>query len=159
MKKAMKSRGGLGREVRFPLSPLLLPCFYFFALLFTSHRSPLSERLEQARASIKSIPTEYHTLGTTFTGCKSIIAAGVSRKRSRVALFEDPRFLFLGEQFVEALCHPSPWPPRTRTLILSHTRTFWQISQSWFFLLCKAFRISLLFKILEKISIFSGSHL
>ena len=86
-------------------------------------------------ASIKSIPTKYHTLGTTFTGCKSIIAAGVSRKRSRVALFEDPRFLFLGEQFVEALCHPSPWQPRTRTLILSHTRTFWQISQSRFFAL------------------------
>ena len=32
----------------FPLSPLLLPRFYFYALLFTSHRSPLSERLEQA---------------------------------------------------------------------------------------------------------------
>ena len=48
VKKAMKSRGGLGREVREPLSPLLLPRFYFFALLFTSHRSPLSERLEQA---------------------------------------------------------------------------------------------------------------
>ena len=48
-------------------------------------------------ASIKSIPTEYHTLGTTFTGCKSIIAAGVSRKRSRVALFEDTRFLFLSD--------------------------------------------------------------
>ena len=32
----------------FPLSPLLLPGFYFFRLLFTSHRSPLSERLEQA---------------------------------------------------------------------------------------------------------------
>ena len=30
-------------------SPLLLPRFYFFALLFTSHRSPLSERLEQAK--------------------------------------------------------------------------------------------------------------
>ena len=55
----MKSRGGLGREVRelpaplFPLSPLLLPRFYFFALPFTLHRSPLSERplserLEQA---------------------------------------------------------------------------------------------------------------
>ena len=35
VKKAMKSRGGLAS-------------FYFFALLFTSHRSPLSERLEQA---------------------------------------------------------------------------------------------------------------
>ena len=33
----------------FPLSPLPLPRFYFFALLFTSHRSPLSERLEQAK--------------------------------------------------------------------------------------------------------------
>ena len=44
----MKSRGGLGREVRFPLSPLPLPRFYFFALLFTSHPSPLSERLGQA---------------------------------------------------------------------------------------------------------------
>ena len=32
----------------FPLSPLPLPRFYFFALLFTSRRSPLSERLEQA---------------------------------------------------------------------------------------------------------------
>ena len=40
IKKAMKSRGGL--------SPLPLPRFYFFALLFTSRRSPLSERLEQA---------------------------------------------------------------------------------------------------------------
>ena len=45
----MKSRGGLGREV-----PLLLPRFYFFALPFTLHRSPLSERplserLEQAK--------------------------------------------------------------------------------------------------------------
>ena len=48
VKKAMKSRGGLGREVREPLSPLLLPRFYFSGLLFTSHRSPLSERLEQA---------------------------------------------------------------------------------------------------------------
>ena len=44
VKKAMKSRGGLGREV----PPLPIPRFYFFALLFTSHRSPLSERLEQA---------------------------------------------------------------------------------------------------------------
>ena len=33
----------------FPLSPLLLPRLYFFALRFTSHRSPLSERLEQAK--------------------------------------------------------------------------------------------------------------
>ena len=47
VKKAMKRRRGLGREVR-ERSPLPLPRFYFFALLFTSHRSPLSERLEQA---------------------------------------------------------------------------------------------------------------
>ena len=31
----------------FPLSSLLLLRFYFFALLFTKHRSPLSERLEK----------------------------------------------------------------------------------------------------------------
>ena len=48
VKKAMKSKGGLGRESAGTLSPLLLPRFYFFALLFTSPRSPLSERLEQA---------------------------------------------------------------------------------------------------------------
>ena len=41
VEKAMKSRGGLRREI-------LLPRFYFFALPFTLHRSPLSERLEQA---------------------------------------------------------------------------------------------------------------
>ena len=33
-----------------------LPRFYFFALLFTSHRSPLSERLEQATIFWKSKP-------------------------------------------------------------------------------------------------------
>ena len=38
VKKGMKSRGG----------PLPLPGFSFFALLFTSQCSPLSERLEQA---------------------------------------------------------------------------------------------------------------
>ena len=50
--KTTYSRCGLsGRKSlfkAFPLSPLLLPCFYFFSLLFTSHHSPLSERLEQA---------------------------------------------------------------------------------------------------------------
>ena len=58
VKKAMKSRGELGREVRFPLSPpppLRLPRFYFFAPLFTSHRSALSERLEQARGRLVSL--------------------------------------------------------------------------------------------------------
>ena len=37
VKIAIKSRGGTGERG-----------FIFFALLFTSHRSPLSERLEQA---------------------------------------------------------------------------------------------------------------
>ena len=52
VKIAIKSRGGLGRH----LSPSL--AFIFFALLFTSHRSPLSERLEQAKILIisKAIP-------------------------------------------------------------------------------------------------------
>ena len=42
VKKGMNSRGGT----------LPLPCFYFFAVLFTSHCSPLSERLEQATQEI-----------------------------------------------------------------------------------------------------------
>ena len=51
VKKAMKSRGDW----------LLLPSFYFFALLFTSQRSPLSERLEQANAgrALKYIIPQY----------------------------------------------------------------------------------------------------
>ena len=54
VKKAMNSRGG----------PLLLPRFYFFALVFTSHRSPLSERLEQAivKSYIKTFISD-HTQG------------------------------------------------------------------------------------------------
>ena len=44
VKKAMKSRGRL--EVPSLTSPP--PSLLFFAVLFTSHRSPLSERLEQA---------------------------------------------------------------------------------------------------------------
>ena len=47
-KKAMKSRGGL-------VSPLPLPRFYFFAFLFTSHRSPVSERLEQATCIVTKL--------------------------------------------------------------------------------------------------------
>ena len=58
VKKAMKSRGGLEREVREPFLTSLNgttppPSLLFFALLFSSHRSPLSERLEQA--TVKSI--------------------------------------------------------------------------------------------------------
>ena len=47
----------------FPLSPLLLPSFYFFVLFFTSHRSPLSERLEQANVSGASYIASYITIG------------------------------------------------------------------------------------------------
>ena len=54
---------------------------------------------------------------------KSIITAGVSRKRSRVALFKDPCFLFVGDNKSSKHCailllgHN-----RTRTIIiLSHT--------------------------------------
>ena len=54
VKKGMKSRGGLGREVREPSLPSLTsppPSLLFFRAPFTSHRSPLSERLEQATVS------------------------------------------------------------------------------------------------------------
>ena len=43
-----RGTGERGAGTSFPLSPLLLPRCYFFVLLFTLHRSPLSERLEQA---------------------------------------------------------------------------------------------------------------
>ena len=62
----MKSRGGLG-------TPLLLPRFYFFALLFTSHRSPLSERLEQATHSLfytLSISVVFKLVSHNFSGFK-----------------------------------------------------------------------------------------
>ena len=48
-KESDESRGGLGREA---LTSNPLPRFYFFALLFTSHRSPVSERLEQAKITL-----------------------------------------------------------------------------------------------------------
>ena len=47
---------------------------------------------------------------------KSIIADGVSRKRSRVALSEDSRVLFLGDNKVNK-----------SSKRCAHTRTFWQI--------------------------------
>ena len=65
----MKSRGGTGESCAvwvsgwvylkqilqaFPLSLLPLARFYFIALLFTSHRSPLSERPEQANSLYKT---------------------------------------------------------------------------------------------------------
>ena len=58
VKKAMKSRGGLGREVRERVLSLTSPppSLIFFALLFTSHRSSLSERLEQAMEGSARIP-------------------------------------------------------------------------------------------------------
>ena len=48
VRKAMKSRGGLGREVREPFLTPPPPSLLFFRAPFTSHQSPLSERLEQA---------------------------------------------------------------------------------------------------------------
>ena len=68
-KESDESRGGLGREVR---EPLLLPRFYFFALLFTSHRSPLSERLEQAnrlQVCPSVTPTVFTVLFILFLSC------------------------------------------------------------------------------------------
>ena len=60
VEKAMKSRGGLGREV---------PRFYFFALPFTLHRSPLSERLEQARSVfIEEYTVRVRGVGTSYNG-------------------------------------------------------------------------------------------
>ena len=68
----MKSRGELGTALEscavwvgwwvylkemlqaFPLSLLPLPRFYFIALLFTLHRSPSSERLEQVNSLCKT---------------------------------------------------------------------------------------------------------
>ena len=48
VKKPMKSRGGLGREVREPSLTSPPPSLLFFRAPFTSHRSPLSERLLNA---------------------------------------------------------------------------------------------------------------
>ena len=45
----------VAKTVRLVMSPLPLPHFYFFGLLFTSHLSPLSERLEQATAMVRFI--------------------------------------------------------------------------------------------------------
>ena len=72
----MKSRGGLGREVRFPLSPLPLPRFYFFALLFTLHRSPLSERLEQASVNIIIKAIDSHVYFALKTHTEESIVTG-----------------------------------------------------------------------------------
>ena len=78
VKKAMKSRGGLGREVRSEewgvrslTSPP--PSLLFFALLFTSHRSPLSERLEQAMPKLsqtgKSRDCQFRIYGWIYCRC------------------------------------------------------------------------------------------
>ena len=56
----------------FPLSPLLLRRFYFFLLLFTSYRSPLSERLEQASQG-RSLALSYFGFYLTLTLSQSII--------------------------------------------------------------------------------------
>ena len=56
----------------FPLSPLLLRRFYFFLLLFTLYRSPLSERLEQASQGC-SLALPYFGFYLTLTLSQSII--------------------------------------------------------------------------------------
>ena len=48
-----RSDGGERCEVKEAI-PLALPRFYFFVLLFTSHHSALSERLEQAKLVYRS---------------------------------------------------------------------------------------------------------
>ena len=61
VKKAMKSRGGLGRaSLTSPPSS-----FLFFALLFTSHCSPLCERLEQAKIN-QVLPDVFIFLNLSF---------------------------------------------------------------------------------------------
>ena len=50
----------------FPLSPLHLPRFYFCALLSTSHRSPLSERLEQASTTVVRVMVAYFVFELLF---------------------------------------------------------------------------------------------
>ena len=80
VKKDIKSRGGTGERGAVPLSPLPLPRFYFFALLFNSHRSPLSGRLEQAR---KKNPTKQEILliirGKKPRVCRDIILKQMAR--------------------------------------------------------------------------------
>ena len=110
-------------------------------------------------ASIKSIPTKYHTLGTTFTGSKSIIAAGVSRECSRVALFEDPRFSSSVITSRRSAVPSFSLTTYNKDSNFESYSNFFANFRRVVFLLCKAFRIILLFKIPEKISIFSGSHL
>ena len=73
-KEGMKSRGGLGREVREPSLPSLTsppPSLLFFRAPFTSHRSPLSERLEQATRG------EVHYKDLTETGNRARKVSGI----------------------------------------------------------------------------------
>ena len=51
--RSRRSDGGKRCEVK-EVIPLPRPRFYFFALLFTLHRSPLSERLQQAKLVYRS---------------------------------------------------------------------------------------------------------
>ena len=53
-------------------------CFYFFALLFTSPRSPLSERLEQATSVVKR-PTYIAIQLVLQQYCKTICTFFVAR--------------------------------------------------------------------------------
>ena len=65
-----RSDGGKRCEVKEAI-PLPLPRFYFFALLFTSHRSALSERLEQAKLVYRS----EHDLEYSLTTIQPILSS------------------------------------------------------------------------------------
>ena len=77
VKIAIKSRGGLGREY---LSPSL--AFIFFALLFTSHRSPLSERLEQATVSKARVPLQNSIKHSGSERVKVIVVAEITEEET-----------------------------------------------------------------------------
>ena len=62
VKKGMKSRGGLGREVReLPLSPLPLPRFYFFALLLLRTAPHYLNAWNRLQSQIHSKPNALYT--------------------------------------------------------------------------------------------------
>ena len=62
VKKGMKSRGGLGREVReLPLSPLPLPRFYFFVLLLLRTAPHYLNAWNRLQSHIHSKPNALYT--------------------------------------------------------------------------------------------------
>ena len=79
VKKGMKSRGGLGREL------------LFFRAPFTSHRSPLSERLEQATRTldlevrVEALPVVFFPLKGNFTPLCLSSLRGINGYRRHIA--------------------------------------------------------------------------